>query len=85
MVGKEIAKEPAPTTMVTNDIDDFKGTLRNVGGSRSDVWNTIIADQTVQALWLAPSAKALSRIRSRVGYATIRAGQRCHYDHQDHG
>jgi hypothetical protein len=37
MVGKEIAKQTAPTTMVTNDTDDLKGTLRNIGGSRSDV------------------------------------------------
>jgi hypothetical protein len=55
MVGKEIAKQTAPTTIVTNDTDDLKGTLRNLGGSRSDVWNTIIADQTVQALWLKQS------------------------------
>jgi hypothetical protein len=55
MVGKEIAKETAPTTLVTNDTDDLKGTLRNLGGSRSDSWNNMIATQTSRALWLRQS------------------------------
>jgi hypothetical protein len=55
MVGKEIAKETASTTMVANDPGELNGKLKNIGGSRSDVWNTIIADQTVQALWLKQS------------------------------
>jgi hypothetical protein len=52
---KGIAKETAPMTMVTNDTDDLKGKLRNIGGSRSDSWNTTIAHQTSQALWLKQS------------------------------
>jgi len=55
MTGKEIAKEAKPSALVANDHDEFKGKLKNIGGSRSDVWNTIIADQTVQALWLKQS------------------------------
>ena len=51
MIGKETGKEIAPTTMVTSDTDNLKGALRNIGGSRSNSWNTIIADQTIQALW----------------------------------
>jgi hypothetical protein len=55
MTGKEIAIETKSSALAANDHDDLKGTLRNLGGSRSDVWNTIIADQTVQALWLKQS------------------------------
>ena len=55
MAGKEIAKETKSSALVANDHDEFKGKLKHIGGSRSDVWNTIIADQTAQALWLKQS------------------------------
>jgi hypothetical protein len=43
-------------TVVVNDPDDLKGTLKNIGGSRSDHWNNILANQTVQALWVKNSS-----------------------------
>ncbi|HEU4805663.1 MAG TPA: hypothetical protein VFS91_07630 [Nitrobacter sp.] len=52
MTGKKIAKETKAPTLVVNDPDDLKGTLKNIGGSRSDHWNNILANQTVRALWL---------------------------------
>ena len=36
----------------------MKGTLKNIGGSRSDHWNNLLANQTVQALWLKHSDPA---------------------------
>ena len=56
------AKKPAAddknvTTVVANDPDDMKGTLKGVGGSQSDGWNNIIANQTVQTLWVKHSDK----------------------------
>jgi hypothetical protein len=42
-----------PTTVVANDPDDMKGALKSIGGSQSDHWNNLLANQTVQALWLA--------------------------------
>jgi hypothetical protein len=36
---------------VADDPDDLKGTLKHIGGSRSDDWNNILALQTVEALW----------------------------------
>jgi hypothetical protein len=39
MTGKDITKEPRPSA------------LKDLGGSRSDEWNTIILDQTRQVLW----------------------------------
>ncbi len=55
MTGKKTAKETKPSTVVANDPDDLKGTLKNIGGSRSDHWNNILANQTLQALWLKNS------------------------------
>jgi hypothetical protein len=38
--------------VVANDPDDLRGTLKKVGGSCSDRWNNILANQTLQSLWL---------------------------------
>jgi hypothetical protein len=48
-----IAKEPlnAPKTVVADDPEDRKGRLKNIGGSKSDHWNNVLANQTVQTLW----------------------------------
>jgi len=43
------------TTVVADDPEDLKGTLKGIGGSQSDHWNNILANQTVQTLWLAHS------------------------------
>jgi hypothetical protein len=52
------AKKPAntPTTVVADDPDDRKGRLKNIGGSQSDHWNSTLANQAVQALWLKNSS-----------------------------
>ena len=55
MTGKKAAKEAKPSTVVANDPDDRKGRLKNIGGSRSDHWNNILANQTINALWLKHS------------------------------
>ena len=55
MTGKSPAKETKPSTVVANDPDELKGTLRIIGGSRSDNWNNLLAHQTFQALWLKHS------------------------------
>jgi hypothetical protein len=45
-------------TVVVNHPDDLKGTLKLIGGSRSDRWNNILANQAVETLWLKNSDKA---------------------------
>jgi hypothetical protein len=47
MTAKKNSKETPPSTVVANDPDDLKGTLKNIGGSRSDHWNNILANQTI--------------------------------------
>ena len=49
--------ELKPMMIVANDPEDLKGTLKRIGGSQSDNWNNILANQAVQALWLQHSVK----------------------------
>ena len=52
---KTAADGKKATTIVANDPDDLKGTLKNIGGSMSDHWNNLLANQTIQTLWLKHS------------------------------
>lgn len=38
-----------------HDISKLRGTLKAIGGSMSDDWNNIVANQTIRTLWLAHS------------------------------
>jgi hypothetical protein len=58
MTGKKTAKETKPSTVVADDPNHLKGALKHIGGSRSDYWNNILANQTIQALWLKHSDPA---------------------------
>jgi hypothetical protein len=44
-----------PMTVVADDPADQKGQLKNLGGSKSDRWNNLLANQAVNALWLKHS------------------------------
>jgi hypothetical protein len=52
---KPAADKKKGTTVITNDPEDRKGRLKSLGGSQSDNWNSILANQTVQTLWVAHS------------------------------
>jgi hypothetical protein len=47
-----------PITVDLGNSDNYKGKLKRIGGSRSDHWNSILVNQTVNALWLTHSDKA---------------------------
>jgi hypothetical protein len=55
MTGKKTANEPKPVGVAAIGPDDLKGTLKQIGGSRFDHWNEILASQALQALWLKHS------------------------------
>jgi hypothetical protein len=55
MSAKKHAAKAEPKTVVADDPDDRKGRLKNIGGSQSDHWNNILANQAVQALWVKNS------------------------------
>ena len=52
MTKRKLAKGKAPATVAANDGKDGRGALKRVGGSQSNDWNTTIANQALQALWL---------------------------------
>ena len=56
--------------MVTDDAGDRKDALKAVGGSLSDNWNNLLANQAVRALWLGNSDQ---ETRERQYNATVAA------------
>jgi hypothetical protein len=70
MTGKKTVAKTEPNTVVANDPGDRKGRLKSIGGSQSDHWNNILANQTVQTLWLAHSDE---ETRTRQYSATVAA------------
>jgi hypothetical protein len=45
------------TTILANDPGALKGVLKQIGGSQSDQWNNVLANQAVQTLWVKHSNK----------------------------
>ena len=58
MTGKKPIAKTKPKTVIADDPEDRKGRLKSIGGSQSDHWNNILANQAVQALWLKHSDPA---------------------------
>jgi hypothetical protein len=70
MTRKKIAKKTKPSTVVANDPDDLKGALKAIGGSKSDHWNNLLANQAIQSLWIKHSNQ---ETRDRQWSATVAA------------
>ena len=58
---RQTTKSKEPTIVVANDPKDRKGALKKVGGSQSDNWNHILANQAAHALWVNPDATERDR------------------------
>jgi len=56
------AREPE---VHVHDVSKLRGQLKSIGGSMSDDWNNILADQTVQALWFFENSDAEEIRRQR--------------------
>jgi hypothetical protein len=41
--------------VLVHDASTLKGALKAIGGSMSDEWNNVLANQTIQTLWLKNS------------------------------
>ena len=52
---KSAADSKKPVTVIADDPEALKGSLKCIGGSQSDHWNNILANQTVKTLWLGHS------------------------------
>src|SRR5512132_1754485 len=70
MTNKEFAKGGKSTTVAAYDPDERKATLKDIGGSQSDHWNNLLANQAVHALWLENSD---AKTRDRQLSATLAA------------
>jgi hypothetical protein len=55
MSAKKRAAKAEPRVVAADDPADRKGRLKGIGGSQSDKWNSTLANQAVQALWLKNS------------------------------
>ncbi len=56
MTGKKSSADGAQNPAVVSDEpDDLAGTMKRIGGSQSDHWNDILANQAIKTLWLAYS------------------------------
>src|SRR6266403_93837 len=45
-------KQPVRTTVVqAHDPSSLPGKLRSIGGSKSDTWNNVVANQAMQSIW----------------------------------
>ena len=55
MSTKKPVADKKPTAVEVHDPAKLRGTLKLIGGSMSDDWNNIIANQAVSALWLKNS------------------------------
>ena len=54
-------KDARNTVVVTHDPEDRKGRLKRLGGSQSDHWNNVLANQTANTLWLSKDAETRRR------------------------
>jgi hypothetical protein len=54
---KSAANGERSKTVVANDPLDLNSTLKHVGGSRVDDWNTVLLKQALQTLWQKHSDK----------------------------
>jgi hypothetical protein len=63
----KVAKLAAPAV---NDRDDPEGALKDIGGSQSDDWNSLLANQALQALYVR---KSDAEARDRQVRATLAA------------
>ena len=52
MTRKKPLKGKKTTTVVAEDTEKGEGSLKALGGSQSNDWNTTIANQALQTLWL---------------------------------
>jgi hypothetical protein len=67
---KTPADDKEATTVIANNPDDLKGTLKRIGGSKSDHWNNLLANQAIQTLWFKHSDQ---ETRDRQLSATVAA------------
>ena len=70
MSGTEPVDDNKAKSLVAEEPDELKGTMKPIGGSRSDHWNHILGNQALKTLWTAQSDE---KTRNRQINATVAA------------
>ena len=77
IVGMSTSKKPAksePKVRVIDPAESMKGELKAIGGSKSDDWNRILANQTIQALWVFKNSDEQEVIKQETAAIAALAG-----------
>jgi hypothetical protein len=74
MTRRKLDKAKEPTKIVADDPEDRKGILKGIGGSQSDHWNNLLANQVVQALWVSSDPETRNRQFSATVAALVGIG-----------
>src|SRR5262245_37063135 len=61
-INKRACSDESITTTVSKP-EDLQPTLKDIGGSQSDEWNNILANQAINTLWLHSSDEFQARQR----------------------
>src|SRR6476620_11134358 len=51
----KVKRKAEPATIVADDPEDRKGRLKFIGGSPSDHWNNVLANQAIDTHWITSS------------------------------
>jgi hypothetical protein len=77
MTRKKLVKANAPATVVAKNPDDRTRALKTIGGSECNDWNSMLANQTMRALWIQNSdAETCDRQLSATVSALVGIGPR---------
>jgi hypothetical protein len=60
-----------PTVVEARDPSSLPGRLKAIGGSKSDTWNNVIANQTMQALWVKHSNEDQRKVQANAALAGL--------------
>jgi hypothetical protein len=63
-----------PAAVVTHGPENLKGRLKRLGGSQSDHWNNVLANQAANTLWLSKDLETQKRQYSATAAALIGIG-----------
>ena len=62
------AKNPVGDKATAVVADDWKETLKRIGGSQSDDWNHVLGNQAIQSLWIKQSDNEVRAEAIQRGY-----------------
>jgi hypothetical protein len=73
-LAKQTIPEKGAVLLEVHDLSKLQGKLRRIGGSMSDDWNSMLADQVRQSLWFFPSDDAETVKRQRRAAVDVMIG-----------